>query len=106
MFYCEDSIDDLSKDLENQIITEIENENWATAEEAFKDFSDQWHENKKIYTFFLDTKTLLDTDFSIGRAEAYIKLQDSPLALGELSCIQEQLKFLYLNEKISLENIM
>ncbi|WP_206459736.1 DUF4363 family protein [Anaerovorax sp. IOR16] len=105
MFYCEKSIDELSKNLEQNIMIEIENDDWGSAEKHFSDFSDKWHDNKKIYTFFLDSRALLDTDFSIGRAESYIKSKDSSLALGELSCIHEQLKFLYLNEKISLENL-
>ncbi|MEA4986803.1 MAG: DUF4363 family protein [Anaerovorax sp.] len=105
MFYCEKSIDELSKNLEQNIMIEIENDDWDSAEKHFSDFSDKWHDNKKIYTFFLDSRALLDTDFSIGRAESYIKSKDPSLSLGELSCIHEQLKFLYLNEKISLENL-
>lgn len=106
MFYCENTIGKLAETLEKNIVTEIENENWNTAKEEFDDFSEQWHKSKKVYYYFLDTRAILDTDFSIGRAESYIKSKDSSLALGELSCIREQLKFLYLNEKISLENVL
>lgn len=106
MFYCENSIDELSNHLEQQVILEIEKGNWEAAEKKLETFTTQWHRHRKIYSFFLDSNTLLETDFSIGRAEAYIKSRDNPLALGELSQIYEQLKALYSNEKITLENIM
>lgn len=106
MFYCENTIGELSKNVEENIITDIENGDWISAKEQFDNFSEQWHKNKKLYALFLDSRALLDTDFSIGRTESYIKSKDSSLALGELSCIHEQLKFLYLNEKISLENLL
>ncbi len=67
--------------------------------------SDQWHDHKKIYTFFFNTSEILDTVYAIARAKYYIKSEDVALSAGELNMAREQLKFLHLNELITLDNI-
>jgi hypothetical protein len=78
---------------------------WDRAEKQFDKASKDWHRQKKIYTFFFNTKEINDTDYSIARAKYYIRTRDAALASGELNCVQEQLKFLHLNELITLDNI-
>lgn len=106
MTYCENTLSLLVTDITQELETSVIGEDWSAAEEQFRRFSGTWHKDKELYSLFLEQSAMLDTDFSISRAEAYIKAQDAASALGELYCIREQLKFLFLNEKISLENIL
>lgn len=92
--------------IENNIIISVQDENWDSAAQSFHKLSDQWHKNKKVYSFFLDTKDINNTDYSIARAKAYIAAENKALSTGELSAIKEQLKYLHSNELVALENIL
>lgn len=106
MTYCEDTLNVLVDDISINIEPHVSSEEWRAAEEGFSRFSEDWHKDKSIYSFFLEQSAMLDTDFAIARAEAYIKAEDKAGAMGELACIREQLRFLFLNERINLENIL
>lgn len=106
MTYCEDTLNSLISNITNEIEISVAAGDWDTAKESFSRFSDSWHKDKSIYSFFLDQSAMLDADFSIARAEAYIDEQETPSAMGELAFIREQLRFLFLNERINLENIL
>ena len=105
MNYADENIHDLTRSIEDDIMVSVSAEDWVKAEEQFKDLSDRWHKQKKIYSFFFYTSAINDTDFSISRAKGYIKTKDASLASGELYCIKEQLAFLHLNELITLDNV-
>lgn len=106
MAYTKDALTDLTDTLEESIIPSVHAGHWETASEDFYHFSERWHEEKRLFDFFLDNDTMTETDFSIAKAQAYIQARDLGSTLGELSCINEQLRFLYLNEKVTIENLL
>jgi hypothetical protein len=103
--YSDKTIHKLMNSIEDDILISVYAEDWGKAEKQYNDFSKKWHKQKKIYTFFFNTKDVNDTDYSIARAKNYIYAKNVPLASGELNCIQEQLKFLHLNELITIDNV-
>ncbi|HVI42376.1 MAG TPA: DUF4363 family protein [Anaerovoracaceae bacterium] len=103
--YSDKNIHQLMNSIEDDILISVYAEDWDKAEDQYNDLSEKWHKQKKIYTFFFNTKDINDTDYSIARAKNYIYAKDVPLASGELNCIQEQLKFLHLNELITIDNV-
>jgi hypothetical protein len=103
--YADKNIHRLIDDIENGLMVSVYAEDWEKASEQIDRLSEQWHDHKKVYTFFFNTSEILDTDYAIARAEHYIKSEDAALSAGELNAVREQLKFLHLNELITLDNI-
>ena len=103
--FTDKNLHQLMGKIEDDIIVSVYQGEWDQSLESFKEVSDAWHKQKKVYSFFLDTSAINETDYSFARADEYIKAKNLPLTVGELSCIKEQLGFLHLNEQITLENI-
>ena len=103
--YSDKNIHRLMSAIEDDIIVSVDAGDWTKAENQFDDLSKNWHKQKKIYSFCFNTIDINDTDYSIARAKKYIDAKDVSLASGELNCIKEQLKFLHLNELVTIDNI-
>ncbi len=103
--YADQSLEPLMDMAENQILISVREENWEVAKEQMTAFTKEWHQNKKIYSYFFQTSVINQTDFSIARLTEFINSEDVSNSSGELSCIKEQLKFLHANEKLTIENI-
>ena len=103
--YSDKNIHKLMNAIEDDILISVYAEDWDKAEDQLNDLSKKWHKQKKVYSYFFNTKDINDTDFSIARAKNYIYAKDVPLASGELNCAKEQLGFLHLNELITLDNV-
>ena len=102
--YSDKNIHGLMNSIEDDILISVYAQDWDKAEKQFNDMAKKWHKQKKIYSFFFNTVDINETDYSIARAKNYIYARDIPLAAGELNCVREQLKFLHLNELITLDN--
>jgi hypothetical protein len=102
--YSDKNIHGLMDSIEDDILISVYAEDWSKAEKEFNDMAKKWHKQKKVYSFFFNTVDINETDYSIARAKNYIYARDLPLAAGELNCVREQLKFLHLNELITLDN--
>jgi hypothetical protein len=103
--YTDEHLHELRNMIDEEILVSVSQEEWETASSSFEDLSEKWHKQKKVYSFFIDTQAINNTDYSIAKAKSYIKAEDYALATGELACIKEQLGFMHLNELITLENI-
>lgn len=103
--YADENVHRLINDIDNGLMVSVYAEDWEKASEQMDLLSDQWRDHKKIYTFFFNTREILDMDCAIARAKHYIESQDTALSAGELNAVREQLEFLHLNELISLDNI-
>ncbi|MDF2657185.1 MAG: hypothetical protein K0R19_3659 [Bacillota bacterium] len=103
--YADSNLHELTGMIEDDILKSVYSEDWEKAGMQIEDLTDKWHKQKKIYTFFFNTSAVMETDYSIAKAKQYIKVNNLPLASGELGCIKEQLGFLHLNELITLDNI-
>lgn len=103
--YSDTKIRNYQSDLENSIIKSVENGQWEKASEDFQTLSDDWRQYKKSAAYFLDTTTINEADYSIAKADYYIKAEDKSNASGELACLKEQLAFLHYNESLALGNI-
>lgn len=105
MGFCEASIADLTDLVHQRMVVEVREKNWDAAAASFDAFDEMWHKNKRWYSLFLNETAILDIDCSVARLKAYVECADDSSSLGELSAISEQLKFLFLRERISLENL-
>lgn len=103
--YADDNLHKLINRIDDDITVSVNSEEWEKASDSFKKLSESWHKQKKVYSLFMDTSAINETDYSIAKAKAYISAKNIPLATGELSCIKEQLSFLHLNELISIDNV-
>lgn len=106
MTYCENTLNDLIAEITDEIEVSVHEEDWDGAQKSFQNFSKDWHREKTYYSLFLEQSAMLEADFAISRAEAYIGAEDYANTMGELAYIREQLRFLFLNERINLENIL
>lgn len=103
--HADRNIHELTGMIDNDILKSVYAEDWDSAQAQFADLSKKWHEQKKTYTYFFHTEAIMETDYSIARAEGYIKSNNVPLAAGELNLVRKQLGFLHLNELITLDNV-
>lgn len=105
MGFCEVSIAQLTDVVHEQMVVEVRQQDWKAATASFEDFDQKWHKDKRYYSLFLNETAILDIDCSVARLKAYLECADDSSSLAELSAISEQLKFLFLRERISLENL-
>lgn len=103
--YSSSKISSYTETLQQDLITAVENEYWDSAYTQIQELSRDWHQYKKYAAFFLDTQTINEVDYSIAKAQYYIKAKDVSNSSGELSCLKEQLTFLEYNESIAPDNI-
>lgn len=71
-----------------------------------KKLDDDWHKYKKTALLFLDTQTINEIDYSLARAEKYVKSEDVSNSSGELNSMIEQLTFLKQNDEVTFANIL
>ncbi|MDD4376968.1 MAG: DUF4363 family protein [Eubacteriales bacterium] len=103
--YSDNYLHQSIKRIDDEIMVEIEEENWSDAYEDFSNINSNWHKYKKVASFFLDTETINEIDFTFSKTIKYIKAKDVSNGSGELNCLKEQLIFLHKNETLNLENI-
>ena len=105
MGYCEVSIAGLSDMIHTELVMEIRASDWPGATASFDAFDSRWHEAKRLYSLFLTETAILEIDYSVARLKAYLECENQNDALSEVSAISEQLKFLFLRERVSIQNI-
>jgi len=105
MGYCEVSIAGLSDMIHTELVMEIRASDWPGATASFDAFDSRWHEAKRLYSLFLTETAILEIDYSVARLKAYLECENQNDALAEVSAISEQLKFLFLRERVSIQNI-
>lgn len=105
MGYCEVSIAGLSDMIHNELVMEIRASDWSGATASFDAFDSRWHQAKRLYSLFLTETAILEIDYSVARLKAYLECENQNDALAEVSAISEQLKFLFLRERVSIQNI-
>jgi len=105
MGYCEVSIAGLSDMIHTELVMEIRASDWPGATASFDAFDSRWHEAKRLYSLFLTETAILEIVYSVARLKAYLECENQIDALAEVSAISEQLKFLFLRERVSIQNI-
>ena len=105
MGYCENSIAGLSDTIHTELVADVRASDWPKATASFDAFDTEWHEAKRVYSIFLTETAILDIDYSVARLKAYLECKNQNDALAELSAISEQLKFLFLRERVSIQSI-
>lgn len=103
--YSHSQLNSLRDQIHGDIAQSVLEENWPAAKAGFQSLEDSWNNRSHVFSFFLDTSAMIDTDLSLARAKAYITAEERSGALAELYEIREKMKFLYENEQISLDNI-
>ncbi len=103
--YADRSLEPLMDMAENQLLQSARKEHWDIAKHQMEEFTEKWHKDKKIYSYFFQTRVINEIDFSIARLGEYVRSEDLTSTSGELAYIKEQLKYLHANEKFTIENI-
>lgn len=103
--YTHSELEEMMARIDTEISQSVANEDWPAAQSQFEQLSDQWHDHKHVFSLFLDTSAMLDTDFAIARTRGYMETEEQSSALAELYGIREQMNFLYRNELINIDNV-
>ncbi len=104
--YSSKNIDAYTEFLKDEILPAVEAENWEESNSLMKKLDDDWHKYKKTALLFLDTQTINEIDYSLARAEKYVKAEDVSNSSGELNSMIEQLTFLKQNDEVTFANIL
>jgi hypothetical protein len=104
--YSNNAVENLIDRIEDEIIPEIEAENWDNSKDLIDEFKSDWHKYKEPALLFLNTDELCEIDYSIARAEKYIDAKDVSNSTGELNSIAEEMRFIISKEHINVENIL
>ena len=108
IFFCSSSkdIDTYTQFMEDEVLPAVEAEHWDESSRLMKKLDDDWHKYKKTALLFLDTQTINEIDYSLARAEKYVKSEDVSNSSGELNSMIEQLTFLKQNDEVTFANIL
>lgn len=104
-------INSLSQNAENitenftEIFHAIKEDNWLKVTEDFSAVKKEWLQYKKWLPMIIDHQEIDNVDICISRLDEYLNYQNSVLAAGELSALEQLLKLIPANEKINWENI-
>ena len=104
--YSSKNIDAYSYTIKNEILPAVEAERWDEGGQLMKKLDKDWHKYKKVALLFLDTQTINEIDYSLAKAEKYVKSEDVSNSSGELNSMIEQLTFLKQNDEVSAANIL
>ena len=74
--YSSKDIDTYTQFLEDEVLPAVEAEHWDESSRLMKKLDDDWHKYKKTALLFLDTQTINEIDYSLARAEKYVKSED------------------------------
>ena len=104
LWIVDSDIDDLIEEAQN-LEEEIYHENWAQAEEEYKEFSKEWLKEKKKMGYFLEQADLETVTENVAALESYIKNKSTNEALARLSVIKMRLSVIKQNEYPTPVNI-
>jgi hypothetical protein len=104
--YSNNAVEDLIDCIQEEIIPEVEAENWEKSKKLMSKLKDDWHKYKEPALLFLNTDELCQIDYSIARAEKYIDAEDISNSSGELNSIAEEMRFIISKEHINVENVL
>lgn len=104
--YSSKDIDTYTQFLEDEVLPAVEAKHWDESSRLMKKLDDDWHKYKKTALLFLDTQTINEIDYSLARAEKYVKSEDVSNSSGELNSMIEQLTFLKQNDEVTFANIL
>lgn len=103
--YSQDMLHSYIDKIENQILINVEEKNWAESEEKLDELIGEWDSFKKKACFFYSTDDLNEVDYSFSRVKQYIKAEDDSNSSGELAYLCKQFDLLYFNESFDLQNL-
>ncbi|MEG1725210.1 MAG: DUF4363 family protein [Anaerovoracaceae bacterium] len=103
--YSDDYLHSTVNDIDNSVMIHVEDKQWKKASKEINNMEKGWHKYKRTASFFLDTESLNETDYSFAKCNKYIKAKDVSNSAGEVNCLKEQLLFLHKNESLIWSNI-
>ena len=104
--YSSKNIDAYTELIKDEVLPAVEAEYWDESNRLMKKLDDDWHKYKKTALLFLDTQTINEIDYSLAKAEKYVKAEDVSNSSGELNSMVEQLTFLKQNDEVTFANIL
>ncbi len=99
------STDDLTEQIDN-VMVEIQNEQWETAARQTADIEKCWTESARWWPVFLDHQEMDNIEFSLSKVKEYVRSQNPALSLGQLSELRLMLRHIPEKEALSIKNIL
>lgn len=93
-------------DCGTDIMSDIESEQWESANKSITTQYNLWKQYRKKALFFLNSEDINEIDCTFARTAFYIKSQDLSNSTGELCALMTQLDFLIEKENITPQNIL
>lgn len=93
----DNSLSELEKDIENM--------NWEAAEKGLKEFHNNWDRISKVWTMLIDHYEIDNIELAIAELDSYIKSQERPQALAQLSSVKALIRHIPVKEALSLSNL-
>ncbi|MGI6713382.1 MAG: DUF4363 family protein [Bacillota bacterium] len=90
----------------NQIYREINNENWAEAQNKIKISKNHWEKHKNWWSMVINHQEIDNIESSFSKISEYIKYHDKALSSGELIVLKQFLEHIPEKEKITFKNIL
>lgn len=84
----------------------IKGESWNQGTEEVKNLKEQWETTKKGWQLFLEHYEMDAIDIALSRLEEYIKIENKPLALGEMAELKLLISHVKDKESFKLVNIL
>lgn len=91
--------------INNEILNNIEEENWGEAFKNTKKLEKDWLEFRSKALFIINNDDINEIDYSIGKAIMFIKVEDASNGGGELDFIKKQISLITDNDFPIIENI-
>ncbi|WP_179238921.1 DUF4363 family protein [Sedimentibacter hydroxybenzoicus] len=108
MWYHFTSIEPMTKfynESINDLLIDIENEQWDKADEAILLYMNKWEEVKNVWIYFIDQKDLDGIESSMKKINVYIKNRDKSYAQAELEHMMILFNSIKENECLTIQNI-
>lgn len=99
------STDDITRKID-QVMIEIQNEQWATAEKQTDEIEKTWAKEAKWWPIFLDHQEIDNIEFSLSKAKEYVFSHNTSLSRGQLSELKLMVRHIPEKEAFNFKNIL
>lgn len=84
----------------------VENENWSSALQLNRQFTQKWDQSKKTWSMLIDHIEIDSINISLSELESYLKEKEKSDALSRISVLKILIKHIPDKESFKLKNIL
>lgn len=106
LYRSEQETEYLTAQLESNVTTSIESENWKDSLHQLSHVQDRWNSFRKFSMCFTSSDLINEIDISLAKTSKYIQAEDQSNSTGEIQAVCKQLSLLRRQEALTLQNIL